>query len=213
MNELLSCAQNYLSLECLQILTDDKLSYSLLEAGDLILIKKIISVRRHYHFMDRQGTKLGEADGNIVQVPPKFRVIDNHGVEIMHLHGKAFSKQKDYTFYSPSGEKIGIMRAIFEKDELQFLVERNGEQFMFIHRELSSKPLLEELVTLPNPDEFLQGLQEDYVMEIGGQTVAKIHRKRLSLRNQIELSIIGEVDHRLIIGAVIVIEDVVMEGK
>jgi uncharacterized protein YxjI len=183
-----------------------RLSYSLLEAGELILIKKIISIRRQYDFMDRNGTKLGEADGNIAQVPPKFRVIDNHGVEIMHLQGKAFSKQKDYTFYSPSGEEIGIMRAIFEKDELQFLVERNGEQFMFIHRELSSKPLLEELVTLPNPDEFLRGLQ-DYVMEIGGQTVARVHRKWLSVRNQIELSIIGEVDHRLIIGAVIVIED------
>ena len=189
-----------------------RLSYSLLEADELILIKKIISVRRHYDFMDRQGTKLGEADGNIVQVPPKFRVIDNHGVEIMHLQGKAFSNQKDYIFYSPSGEEIGIMRASFEKDELQFLVERNGEQFMFIHRELSSKPLLEELVTLPNPDEFLQGLQ-DYVMEIGGQTVAKVRRKWLSVRNQIELSIIGEVDHRLIIGALIVIEHVVMEGK
>lgn len=76
---------------------------------------------------------------------------------------------------------------------------------MFIHRELSSKPLLEELVTLPKPDEFLRGLQ-DYVMEIGGQTVARVHRKWLSVRNQIELSIIGEVDHRLVIGAVIVIE-------
>jgi len=189
-----------------------RLSYSLLEAGELILIKKIISVRRHYDFMDRQGTKLGEAVGKLVQVPPKFRVIDNHGVEIMHLQGKASSKQKEYTFYSPSGEEIGILRAFFEKDELQFLVERNGEQFMFIHKELSSKPLLEELVTLPNPDEFIRGLQ-DYVMEIGGQTVAKVHRKWLSVRNQIELSIIGEVDHRLIIGAVIVIEDVVVEGK
>jgi uncharacterized protein YxjI len=50
-------------------------------------------------------------------------------------------------------------------------------------------------------------------MEIGGQTVAKVRRKWLSVRNQIELSIIGEVDHRLIIGAVIVIEHVVMEEK
>jgi uncharacterized protein YxjI len=190
-----------------------RLSYSLLEASDLILIKKIISIRRHYDFMDRQGTKLGEAKGNIIQAPPKFRVIDNHGVEIMNLHGKVFSKQKYYAFYSSSGEEIGIMRAIFEKDDLQFLVERNGEQFMLIHRETSSKPLLEELVTLPNPDEFLQGLQEDYVMEIRGKTVAKVHRKWLTVRNQLELSIIGEVDHRLIIGAVIGIEDVVMEGK
>lgn len=71
--------------------------------------------------MDRQGTKLGEAVGKIVQVPPKFRVIDNHGVEIMHLQGKAFSKQKDYTFYSPSGEEIGDNEGNFRKGRVTIL--------------------------------------------------------------------------------------------
>ncbi len=189
------------------------MSQSLLEVDELILRKKILSVRRHYDFFDRQGTKLGEADGNIVQVPLKFRVIDNHGLEIMHLQGKAFSQQRDYTFYSSSGEMIGIMKARLQKDELQFWLERNGEQFMSIHREISTKPFLEELVSLPNPNELLEDMQ-NYVMEINGEPVAKVHIKWLvARRDQIDLSIIGEVDHRLIIGAVIVIEHVVVEGK
>ena len=71
-----------------------ELTQTLLEANELILIKKILSVRRHYDFVDLQGTKLGEAEGNIVQVPPKFSVIDQQGNEIMHLRGKEFSKEK-----------------------------------------------------------------------------------------------------------------------
>lgn len=189
-----------------------EMSQSLLEANELIVVKKILSIRRHYNFINHQGMKLGEANGNIIQIPPKFRINDNRGVEIMYLQGKKSPQQKDYTFYSSSGEEIAIMRASFQNDELQFWVERNGEQFMLIHRQLSSKPLLEELISLPKPDEFLQDLQ-DYVMEINGQVVAKVHRKWLSIRNQIELSIIGEVDHRLIIGAIIVIERVIVEGK
>lgn len=189
-----------------------EMSQSLLEANELIVVKKILSIRRHYNFINHQGMKLGEANGNIIQIPPKFRIIDNRGVEIMYLQGKKSPQQKDYTFYSSSGEEIAIMRASFQKDELQFWIERNGEQFMLIHRQLSSKPLLEELISLPKPDEFLQDLQ-DYVMEINGQVVAKVHRKWLSVRNQIELSIIGEVDHRFIIGALIVIERVIVEGK
>ena len=53
----------------------------------------------------------------------------------------------------------------------------------------------------------------NYVMEVDGQTVAKIHRKWPTLRNQIKFSITGNVDHRLVIGAIIVIEHVLVEGK
>jgi len=45
-------------------------------------------------------------------------------------------------------------------------------------------------------------------MEVQGAPVASVHKKWISLRDQIEVSITGEVDHRVIIGAVIVIEHV-----
>jgi len=50
--------------------------------------------------------------------------------------------------------------------------------------------------------------EHDYRMEVQGAPVASVHKKWISLRDQIEVSITGEVDHRVIIGAVIVIEHV-----
>ena len=189
-----------------------EMTQSLLEVDDLILIKKILSIRRHYDFVDLQGTKLGEADGSIVEVPPKFKVVDKHGIEVMHLLGKELSKNKEYTFYSVSGEKIGTIKESFETGDLQFLVEKEGQQFMTIRREFPFKSVLESLASLPTPSDLLKPML-NYVMEVAGQTVAKVNRKWPTIRNQIKLSVTGEVDHRLVIGAVIVIEHVEVEGK
>jgi uncharacterized protein YxjI len=45
-------------------------------------------------------------------------------------------------------------------------------------------------------------------MEVDGASIASIHRKWVSVRDQLGVSITGDVDHRIVIGAVIVIEHV-----
>jgi uncharacterized protein YxjI len=50
--------------------------------------------------------------------------------------------------------------------------------------------------------------EHDYHFEIDGALVASVHKKWVTLRNQIEIIIAGEVDHRLIISTVIVIEHI-----
>ena len=47
--------------------------------------------------------------------------------------------------------------------------------------------------------------KHDYQFEIDGALVASVHKKWVTLRDQIEIIITGEVDHRLIISTVIVI--------
>lgn len=48
--------------------------------------------------------------------------------------------------------------------------------------------------------------EHDYQMEVNGVQVASVHKKWVSVRDQFGVSITGEVDHRVIIGAVIAIE-------
>lgn len=189
-----------------------KMSQSLLEAKEFILTKKILSVRTHYDFLDLQGNKLGEAYGNLVQIPSKFSAFDSKGTQVIQIAGKAFSNDRTYTFYNSSGEQIGTIKAIFQKEGSQFFVYKGERQLMHIHRQTSSKSALESLVSLANPDELLGPLL-NYVVEVDGQTVAMFHRKWPALRHQIVLSITGEVDHRLVIGSVIVVEHVDVEGK
>ena len=50
--------------------------------------------------------------------------------------------------------------------------------------------------------------EHDYRFEVDGAPVAFVHKKWVSLRDQIGISITGEVDHRIVLGAVIVIEHI-----
>ena len=161
---------------------------SLLEANDFVMKKKILSLREHYDFEDVSGPKLGEADGNFFQFPAKFAVVDTHGLELMHLEGKILTLRHQFTIYSPTGEELGTMkRKIVKLIGEEFWLEKNGVEFMRIYGNFT---------------------EHDYKMEVNGAPVASIHKKWVSLRDQFGVSITGDVDHRVVIGAVIIIEHV-----
>jgi uncharacterized protein YxjI len=161
---------------------------SLLGINDLVLKKKILSVREHYDLEDVSGTKLGEADGNLLQFPAKFVVIDTNGSELMHLEGKVLSLRNQFTFYDNAGAELGtIKKKIVKLIGEEYWVEKDGREFMRIYGNFT---------------------EHDYQMQVNGVQVASVHKKWVSVRDQLGVSITGEADHRVIIGAVIVIEHV-----
>jgi uncharacterized protein YxjI len=161
---------------------------SLLDNSDFLMQKKILSAHEHYDFMDLKGNNLGEADGNFIQIPPKFIVKDNHGLELMHLQGKTFSLHREFTLYGSTGEELGtIRRKIAKLVGEEFWLEKDGTEFMRIYGDFT---------------------EHEYQMEMDGMPVANIHKKWVTLRDQMGVSITGNVDHRIVIGAVIVIEHI-----
>jgi uncharacterized protein YxjI len=153
-----------------------------------VLKKKILSVREHYDLEDRTGTKLGEADGNLFQLPAKFVVVDTGGSEFMHLGGKVLSLRNQFTFYDNTGKELGIIKKKLAKlIGEEFWVEKDEIEFMRIYGNFT---------------------EHDYQMQVNGVQVASIHKKWVSVRDQLGVSITGEVDHRIVIGTVIVIEHV-----
>jgi uncharacterized protein YxjI len=165
----------------------------LFEVKDIVMKKKILSVREHYDFEDATGSKLGEADGAIIQVPPKFTVIDNHGSELMRLEGKMLSFRSQFTFYDDSGADLGtIKKKIVKLIGEEYWVEKNGVEFMRIYGDFT---------------------EHDYRFEVDGVPVASVHKKWVSLRDQMGISITGETDHRVVIGAVVVIEHIEVTEK
>ena len=160
----------------------------LFEVNDLVMKKKILSVREHYDFEEVNGAKLGEADGAIIQVPPKFVVVDNHGQELMHLEGKMLSFRSQFTIYDNQGVELGtIQKKIVKLVGEEYWVEKNGVEFMRIYGDFT---------------------EHDYQMEVNGvsscfrsQEMGFTARPNRNLNN-------GKVDHRVVIGAVVVIEHI-----
>jgi uncharacterized protein YxjI len=163
-------------------------SNSLLEINDFVLKKKILSIREHYDLQDVNGLRLGEADGNLFQFPAKFNVVDANGSELMHLEGKVLSLRSQFTFYNPNGAELGtIKKKIVKPIGEEFWIEKQGLESMRIYGNFT---------------------EHDYQFEVNGAQVASVHKKWFTVRDQLGVSITGEVDHRVIIGAVIVIEHV-----
>jgi uncharacterized protein YxjI len=161
---------------------------SLFGINDLVLKKKTLSLREHYDLEDVKGTKLGEADGNLVQFPAKFVVIDSNGSELMRLAGKVLSLRNQFTFYDNAGTELGtIKKKMVKLIGEEYWVEKDGVEFMRIYGNFT---------------------EHDYQMQVNGVQVASVHKKWVSVRDQLGVSMTGEADHRVVIGAVIVIEHV-----
>ena len=161
---------------------------SLSGVNDIVLKKKLISMHEHYDLENVTRTKLGEAEGNLFQFPVKFTVKDTNGSELMRLEGKRFSLRKQFTIYDNAGAELGIMqKKIAKLIGEEYWVEKAGVEFMRIYGNFT---------------------EHDYQMQVNGVQVASVHKKWFSVRDQLGVSITGEIDHRVVIGAVIVIEHI-----
>jgi uncharacterized protein YxjI len=154
--------------------------------NEIVLKKKMISMREHYDMEDRNGMKLGEADGNLFQFPARFVVKDINGSELMHIEDK-FSLRNQFSFYDNTGKFLGtIKKKLVKLIRQEYWVERDGIEFMRIFGNFTG---------------------HDYQMEVNRVQVASVHKKWFSVRDQLGLSITGEeADHRVVLGGLIVIE-------
>jgi uncharacterized protein YxjI len=155
--------------------------------------KKIFSMREHYDFEDPSGTKLGEGDGNFLQMPAKFVVLSN-GQEVMEIRGKLISLRHEFNLFDGLGAPLGSMKKkIVKLIGEEYWLEQNGKELMRVYGNFT---------------------EHDYSMTINGQQVAQVHKKWVSVRDQFGISITGNVDPRLVIGSSIVVEHVeVTENK
>jgi len=150
------------------------------------MVKKILSVREHYDFKDRSGNSLGEGDGNFLQFPAKFVVLDQNGAEWMHMNGKLISIRREFDLFDPSGDQLGaIKKKIVKLIGQEYWVEQNGVELMRIYGNF---------------------VEHDYRFEINGNRVAQVHSSWFTIRDTYGVSMTGDVDPRLVIGSVIAIE-------
>ncbi len=163
-------------------------SNSLLEVNEFVMKKKILSIRERYDIEDKMGKKLGEADGNIVQLPPMFAVLDLNGSELMHLTGKLITLRNEFSFFDAAGIELGVIKKkIVKLIGEEFWVERDGVEFMRIYGDFTV---------------------HEYKMEVGSVEVASVHKRWVAVRDEFEVTIVGNVDHRIVLGALIAIEHV-----
>ena len=158
----------------------------LLSTKDLVLNKKILSMREHYDIKDTSGNPLGEAEGNFFQFPARFVVRDSTGVQVMLIEGKLISLRREFEMYDAGGNLLAaIKKKIVKLFGSEYWLELNGNQFARIYGNF---------------------VEHDYMVQVKGVDVAQVHKKWVSVRDSFNISVIGPVDLRLVLGCVTVIE-------
>jgi len=161
-------------------------SSSPFSSKDIVMNKKLLSLREHYDLQDRQGNYLGEADGNFFQLPAKFTVFDRNHSEVMHLEGKILSLRKQFSIKDSSGNELGVIRKkLMRLFGSEYWLERNSVEFMRIYGNFT---------------------EHDYQMAVNQVEVARVHKTWVSIRDQFNISITADIDPRVVIGSAIVIE-------
>jgi uncharacterized protein YxjI len=106
----------------------------LLSSRDLILNKKILSVREHYDIQSTAGNPLGQAEGNFFQFPAKFEVKDSSGAQVMYIEGKLVSLRREFRMFDAAGTLLGaIKKKIVKLIGSEYWLELNGNQFARIY--------------------------------------------------------------------------------
>jgi uncharacterized protein YxjI len=80
------------------------------EINEVVMKKRILSVREHYDFQDPQGAPLASAEANFLQMPPVFVVTDTHGSELIRLQGKMVSIRSEFAIYDNQGVNLEPLR-------------------------------------------------------------------------------------------------------
>jgi uncharacterized protein YxjI len=167
---------------------------TIFNTNEIVMKKRILSLREHYDIEDRSGNRLAEGEGNFFQIPAIFMVKDpRSNMEIMEIEGKIFSLRNQFTIKDRLGVPLGtVQKKILTFIGQEFWLEKDDAEIMRVYGDF---------------------LNHDYSMEVKGQQVASIHRKWMSIRDQFDISIMGPVDHRLVVGATIVIEHIMVQSS
>jgi uncharacterized protein YxjI len=154
-----------------------------------LVMKKRFFLSGNIDFQDIKGASLASAEANFGQIPPKNLSSSTRMVQSSCVfREKWFSLRSEFVIYDSQGVALGTSRRKIAKlIGEEFWVEKDGVEFMRIYGDFT---------------------EHDYRFEVNGSAVASIHKKWVSLRDEIGISMTGLVDHRVVLGAVIVIEHI-----
>ena len=139
--------------------------------------------------------KLGEGDGNFFQVPAKFSVLsikEGQGTPASNrlciLMASSISLRHEFRIYDYSNSLLGVMKKkIVKLIGQEYWLEQNGVELMRVYGNFTA---------------------HEYQMSVNGQIVAQVHKKWVAIRDSFEVSIMGNIDPRLVIGSIIIVEHV-----
>ena len=138
-----------------------------------------------------------------------FDVLDEHGTKLLHVDGKVFSARNKVVIEDLSGNEVASVHRHLVALRPTYEIRIGGEKAAEVKKKLFT-PFREKFtIDVPGPDDLeMKGdlLDHEYVIELGGQEVAAVSKRWLTLRDTYAVQVTAGTDPVLIIGSVLALD-------
>ncbi|MBL7257637.1 LURP-one-related family protein [Actinoplanes sp. LDG1-01] len=138
-----------------------------------------------------------------------FDVLDEHGTKVFHVDGKVLSVRDKVVIEDASGQEVATLHRHLVSLRPTYEIRIGGEKAAEVRKKLFT-PFREKFtIDVPGPDDLeMKGnlLDHEYVIERGGEEVAAVSKRWLTIRDTYAVQITAGVKPLLIIGAVLALD-------
>jgi uncharacterized protein YxjI len=138
-----------------------------------------------------------------------FDVLDEHGTKLFHVDGKVFSARNRVVIEDPSGEEVASVHRHLVALRPTYEIRIGGEKAAEVRKKLFT-PFREKFtIDVPGPDDLeMKGdlLDHEYSIERGGQEVAAVSKRWLTIRDTYAVQTSAGVDPLLILCSVLALD-------
>ncbi|GAA2575077.1 LURP-one-related/scramblase family protein [Winogradskya consettensis] len=144
-----------------------------------------------------------------------FDVLDEHGTKLYRVDGKVFSVRDKVVIEDPSGNEVASVHRHLVALRPTYEIKIDGETAAEVRKKLFTPFRDKFTIDVPGPDDLeMKGnlLDHEYIIELGGEEVAAVSKRWLTIRDTYAVQISAGIEPLLIIGAVLAL-DLAMERE
>jgi uncharacterized protein YxjI len=138
-----------------------------------------------------------------------FDVLDEHGAKVFHVDGKVLSVRDKVVIEDPAGHEVASLHRHLVSLRPTYEIRIGGEKAAEVRKKLFTPFRDKFTIDVPGPDDLeMKGnlLDHEYVIERGGEEVAAVSKRWLTVRDTYAVQITGGVEPLLVIGAVLALD-------
>jgi uncharacterized protein YxjI len=138
-----------------------------------------------------------------------FDVLDEHGTKLLHVDGKVFSLRNRVVIEDPSGQEVASVHRHLVALRPTYEIKIGGETAAEIRKHLFTPFRDKFTIDVPGSDDLeMKGnfTDHEYVIEQGGDEVAAVSKRWLTIRDTYAVQIAAGIEPLLIIGAVLALD-------
>ncbi|GAA1651472.1 LURP-one-related/scramblase family protein [Actinoplanes couchii] len=138
-----------------------------------------------------------------------FDVLDEHGTKIYHVDGKVLSVRDKVIIENPDGDELATVHRHLVSLRPTYEIRIGGEKAAEVRKNLFTPFRDKFTIDVPGPDDLeMKGdlLDHEYVIEQGGEEVASVSKRWLTIRDTYAVQVAPGVEPLLIIGSVIALD-------